>query len=491
MSRSSDIEEVLKQSRLDLSAGKKADAEKRMVAALSGGANNVQLLVALADFYRVEGKYLKSKQLYEKSHILDPASDYILVNLGIVYRQLGNHEQAKNAFSLAVQRNRKNAEALNNCGSSHSVLGDLESAKHYFEQALEANPNYTKPLLNIGGLVQYAEGDTYSQRLISYLERMDELPENSQIDLHFALGKCFEDHGQYLTSMDHYLKGNALKSKSLDYSVQTVLEKMKAREEIMAPGPWTKEENLGCNSDVPIFVLGMPRSGTSLVEQILASHSQVYGAGELTVLDRSLVGLKLHNGIVPEATDQRILCQKDFTARGEFYVEQVKSLAPQAKRIVDKLPMNFVHIGLIHLLLPNAKIVHCRRHPIDTCLSNFKISFGEKMEWTYDLDSLGAYYLGYDKMMTHWEKILPGKFLTIDYEDVVSDLETQAKRLISHCDLEWEEACLQFHKTERSVHTASVAQVRRKIYSSSVGKWEKYGKTIQPLMDKLKPLLEN
>ncbi|MBL4666004.1 MAG: sulfotransferase [Sneathiella sp.] len=240
----------------------------------------------------------------------------------------------------------------------------------------------------------------------------------------------------------------------------------------------------------PISIVGMSRSGTTLVEQILDSHSEVFGAGELKTADRSFAKLKLLKDIIPSDPEMRKAVCSDFTKRGEFYLEQVQKLAPNVRRIVDKLPFNFKQIGLLHLILPNAKIIHCQRNPIDTCLSNFKILFADSMDFTYDFEELGRYYLAYKELMDHWEAIFPNKILTVQYEDVVADVEGQAKRIVEHCDLSWEDGCLDFYKSKRAVHTASATQVRQPIYTSSVGKWQRYGDTINPLIDALKPILD-
>jgi len=242
---------------------------------------------------------------------------------------------------------------------------------------------------------------------------------------------------------------------------------------------------------VPIFVLGMPRSGTTLTEQIIASHPDVYGAGELPDLLRIA-----HRKTDPKTTsfpdNLRYLDRSTLTAWGTEYIGGLIQRAPQAKHITDKMPANFLAVPLIHLMLPNAKIIHVNRNPVDTCLSCFMRLFRRKQEHTYDLAELGRYYVDYSRLMDHWRNILPaGSFLDINYEDIVADQEGQARRLLDYCGLEWNEACLDFHKTKRQVRTASVTQVRQPIYTTSVERWRPYEKFLGPLLDQLGDLVPN
>jgi hypothetical protein len=240
---------------------------------------------------------------------------------------------------------------------------------------------------------------------------------------------------------------------------------------------------LGDPSAAPIFIVGMPRSGTTLIEQILASHPKVFGAGEL----REMANLAGHIGAAfPEAMPG--LSGEELRRIGEQYVRSVTRLAPSAERITDKMPGNFSLAGLIHLALPNARIIHACRDARDTAFSCFSLLFSGTLEFTYDLAELGRYYRAYLKLMGHWREVLPeGIMLEVQYEDVVGDLENQARRIIAHCGLEWDDACLSFYKTERSVRTASATQVRQPIYQSSIGRWRLHEEELGPLLRELLP----
>lgn len=471
-------------------AGDKPTAEKYCMQILTLHPQNADAFNLLGGIALSISKFEKARQLFLKALECAPDNDSIYVNYGISLKFLEMHEESLEAFSKAQKLNPKNVEALNNKGSSLVTLGRFEEAKKSFEAALQINPNYTRPLLNLGGMQKYKEGDEPSTRLLGYEKSAIKLSHENQVSVSFALGKCHEDLENFDTSMSHYLKGNMLKWENLNYDGAPTLQKFKSLKETLKAGAWTGDTGIGCQSDVPIFIVGMPRSGTTLVEQILDSHSVVHGAGELKTADAAFASLKLPKDIIPQDPKLREIVNTDMTRRGEFYVEQVQKFAPEARHIVDKMPMNFKLVGLLHLILPNAKIIHCKRNPVDTCLSNFKILFAEKMEYSYDFEELGKFYHAYKELTDHWETLFPNKILSVQYEDVVQDIEGQAKRIVEYCNLPWEEECLEFYKSKRAVHTASVTQVRQPIYNTSVGKWQRYGDTIAPLLEALKPVLK-
>ena len=236
----------------------------------------------------------------------------------------------------------------------------------------------------------------------------------------------------------------------------------------------------GDPSPLPVFIIGMPRSGTTLCEQILASHPKIHGAGELGDFEAAVAALDSAGGIPSDIGGE------ELRAIGAGYLARVAALAPHAARITDKMPANFRFAGLIHLALPNARLIHLRRDPVDTCLSCFSILFGGDQPFTYDLGELGRYYRAYQRLMAHWRAVLPpGVMLEVDYEALVGDFAREARGILTHCGIEWNDACLDFHKTQRPVHTASAVQVRQPIYRSSVGRWRPSGDVLRPLLDAL------
>jgi Sulfotransferase family len=255
-----------------------------------------------------------------------------------------------------------------------------------------------------------------------------------------------------------------------------------------------RQAGQGDFSSVPVFIIGMPRSGSSLIEQILASHSRVFGAGEITDFNAAAASLAGPGGRLPKPFPEIAtqMTAEQFRRVGSHYVNGIRPRAPSAERISDKTLGNFLFAGLIHLALPNARIIHARRNPVDTCLSCFSKLFASQMSFTYDLAELGQYYRAYDALMVHWRQVLPaGVMLEVSYEDLVADFEPQARRIVEHCGLQWEEACLRFHTTKRPVKTASATQVREPLYRAAVGRSQSYRALLSPLLDALGPAAES
>jgi sulfotransferase family protein len=322
---------------------------------------------------------------------------------------------------------------------------------------------------------------------VAALEEMakepDSLSVEDRIALHFALARACEHMGRRDAAFEHLVAGNGLKRRHLIYDEAAVLGGMAQVEAVFTPELIRAQEGAGEPSPVPVFIVGMLRSGTTLVEQILASHPDVFGAGELKLFDGAIGSMRaaFHGSPgYPEIATH--MTGAHFRELGGRYADGLRRLAPQAARITDKLPSNFVFAGLIHLALPNAVIIHTVRDPVDTCMSCFSRLFTEGQRHTYDLAELGRYYRRYQSLMAHWHRVLPpGRILDVQYEDVVADLEGAARRILAHCSLPWDPRCLDFHRTERPVRTASATQVRQPIYATSIGRGHAYGEFIAPL----------
>src|SRR5207248_5122930 len=304
--------------------------------------------------------------------------------------------------------------------------------------------------------------------------------------LHFGLGKVFADLGDYKQSFHHFLKANSLKRQQLDYNEAKTLGLFDRIRTVFTAELFREKGGLGDPSRLPVFVVGMPRSGTTLVEQILASHPSIFGAGELrefTELATSIRGPNLRE--FPEAVVT--MSGAELRAFGTTFLEMIQQMASAAERITDKLPANFRHAGLIHLTLPNARIIHVRRDPRDIAVSCFALLFvKDRLPFSYDLRELGRYIRAYQALMEHWREVLPsGVMLEVQYEELVDNIAEQARQIVAHCGLPWDAACLEFHKTDRVVRTASVTQVRRPVYRSSVGRWRNYEEFLEPLIREL------
>ena len=321
--------------------------------------------------------------------------------------------------------------------------------------------------------------------------RRTTLPVHEQIALCFVMHKLCTDLGQPARGFDFLLEGTALRRGQLPYDEAGALAALEAPRRVFTPALLARHAGEGDPSELPVFIVGMPRSGSTLIEQVLASHPRVVGGGE-----RPDFGAVLHGAIRREGTAER---SDDFIAAlsgpvlrrmAASYLERLESAAAGTRRdplrITDKLLDNFRHLGLIHLALPNARIIHTRRDPVDTCLSSFSKLFAAAQPHTYDLGTLGRYWREYDRLMAHWRALLPpGVMLEVQYEEVVADFAAQARRVIAHCGLDWDDACLDFHRTDRPVRTASVVQVRQPIYRTSVGRWRPDPDTLRPLLEGL------
>lgn len=409
--------------------------------------------------------------------------------LGGIYAETSRPEPAEAEFNLTLEIDPNSDEGLLGLGHLCVENGELERAEELFRRALTLKPDNVSARIHLIQAHKVTAGDENFAALLEEKKESASHSGNRRMSLHFALGKCYDDTGDYQRAFPHFLAGCKLKRAKLSYDPDAAARQFAELKEIFSKETIDRLRGGGEPSDLPIFVLGMPRSGTTLTEQIIASHPDVYGAGELPDLLRIA-----HRKTDPAATtfpdNLRHLDHSILGAWGAEYIAGLMQRAPHAKRITDKMPANFFAVPLVHLMLPNARIIHVNRNPVDTCLSCFTRLFNRKQEHTYDLAELGRYYADYARLMDHWRKVLPaGAFLDINYEDIVADQEGQARRMLDYCGLPWNPACLEFHKTKRQVRTASVTQVRQPIYTTSVERWRKYEKFLGPLLDELGDLV--
>jgi tetratricopeptide (TPR) repeat protein len=403
-------------------------------------------------------------------------------NRGNALMELQRPEDALTAFDEAASRPGAQAvEALIGKAVLLNELGRNSEAETVFAAALEMAPGSVRALFNFAAVRKFAAGDPLIDRMEQLLFADDAQDGEDEIMLHFALGKAWLDAGDAERAFSHLASGNRLKRATFDYSADEMDRSMAGIAATFSPETMRRLADSGEPSQVPVFVIGMPRSGTTIIEQILAAHPQVHGAGELKTMRR--IAERPPSGF-PQWLDS--VQPRDLARYGRAYIDQVTPKAPGALRIVDKMPANFFYSGLIHLMLPNAQIIHCRRDAADTCFSNYALLFTTEHRFTYDLQELGRFYCAYEALMAHWRAILPAdRFLEVRYEDVVNDLEGQARRLIAYLGLEWDAACLEFYKNTRQIRTASLNQVRQPIYHSSVGRSKPYAKHLAPLLKSL------
>jgi tetratricopeptide (TPR) repeat protein len=429
-----------------------------------------------------KGEWDAAIRAYRLALELNPSHGLSWNNLGAALEKKGDKAEAELAYARAVALNPSHHEAQNNLGAIYSEQGRLEDASRCFDDAIKANPDFSEAHFNLSSLKTYREDDPHLDYLERNLDKAAAMPDAARIRYWFALGKAREDVGRYDDSFAAYAEGNRLQHALLpcdEARADAMLEKVMAtfsREFFEA-----RKDGRG-SDQAPIFIVGMPRSGTTLLEQILSSHPAVFGAGELMDLNQVIMEDADPDNGFPDFVPG--LSAENFSKMGEAYAARMWKLAPDAQRITDKMPANFFYIGMIRLMLPNAKIIHAMRDPMDSCFSNYARLFNDTMEFAYDLGTLGRYYARYITLMQHWHEVLPpGTILDLRYEDLVADTEGQARRILDYVGLPWDENCLAFHQNKRHVKTASVAQVRKPIYKTSVARWRRFERHLQPLLD--------
>jgi Tfp pilus assembly protein PilF len=446
-----------------------------------------EVLNNLGLVYSEQNQWDEAKACFHQALQINPKDSEAHNYLGIVFHEQGLLSEAENFYRQAVELNPTYAAAQNNLGLLYKDLGKLEKGEACFREALRLKPDFAEVRNNLAQIKTFQPGDPDLAALKDLEAKRDTIASNQRLHVYFALGKAAEDLGDYDQAFQYWNQGNRLKRQSIIYDIRTPKQLFERVATVFDASRFERWAGSGCLSELPVFIVGMPRSGTTLIEQILASHPQVHGAGELKDLPR-LAGVgRKNNRQVPFPEYMEELRSEDLTRLGELYVARLQRHAPQARRIVDKMPSNFCYAGLIHLILPSARIIHCLRDPVATCLSCYALLFKEGIEFSYDLEDLGRFYRLYEGLMAHWRKVLPeGCILEVRYEDVVTDLATQARRIVAHCGLEWDEACLGFHATDRPVKTASATQVRQPIYASSLERWRRYERHLGPLLAALK-----
>jgi tetratricopeptide (TPR) repeat protein len=422
---------------------------------------------------------------YRHALAADPDHAEAHSNLGKSLQMLGRSDEAIAHMQRAVASKPGDATLHGNLGSALRAAGKLKEAVAAFEASIALAPRGAGHYWNFANARRFAADDRHVAAMIELARDEASLSADERIDLHFALGKVLADVGDHRGSFQHLLKGNALRRQQTDYDEAAALGRLARIRAVFSAELFQRKLGLGDPSRTPIFILGMPRSGTTLIEQILASHPQVFGAGELRYMAAVAGDIRgANDAAFPEAVPD--LTGEALRDLGANYLRAIRPLAPDAGMITDKMPGNFSHVGLIRLALPNARIIHASRDLRDVALSCFSLLFSRGHDFSYDLAELGRFCRAYQELMDHWEQALPeGVMLKVQYEDLVGDLEGHARHIVTHCGLPWDDACLRFHETERPVLTASATQVRRPLYQSSVGRWRAHEAELRPLLQAL------
>ena len=440
----------------------------------------------LALSYNDNHQFELAIQHYRMALSLDKNYGLAWNNLGASLECLGDKSQAKLAYEEAIRLNPNHTEAQNNLGAIYSEEGLIDKASQCFEAAIAANPDFIEAHYNLSLIKTYQAGDPHLVFLENALHKINHASIRARIHYYFALGKALDDTEQYASAFKAYAEGNRLHYLQNPWNktkLQTLVEHLpQVFTHAFCKQPEPTEE-----TRCPIFIVGMPRSGTTLIEQILASHKTIYGAGELSVLE-DVIQEACHAARLPFNSWVSQLPDDEFVALGKKYLERTSVLAPDKSFIIDKMPSNCFYIGIIYRMFPTAKIIHAIRDPMDSCFSCFTHLFKSSMLFAYDLAALSDYYGLYAQAMQHWQAVLPkGVIFDCPYEQMIANHEAFSKQLLEYIGLPWDPNCLNFYKNDRIVKTASLTQVRKPIYKTSVQRWQYFAESLEPLLQRLAP----
>ncbi len=443
----------------------------------------------LGEFYEEQGNARQALQSFGRSLELDSDDVEVWRALGNAYSDLGEIELAGDAYARALRLRPDFAEVICDLGVLAMVQGDAVSAIGRYRKTMRLKPEYTSAYQNLAQAKKYGPGDEEQIRQLETLSTRKNLPTAARASLHFALGKMHDDRGAYIPAFHHYELGNRIKHAETDFDAGALSASVDRLIDTFSREHIAHLAAAGSREETPIFIVGMPRSGTTLIEQILAAHERVFGAGELSFVDRiskrmpDMLGARA--GYPDCLRDATPATQDVIRSCATEYLDLTGSLAANVARITDKMPTNFFHLGLIAILFPRARIVHSRRNALDTCLSAYFQHFASGNAWSYDLGDIAGFYREYSRLMCHWRSALPNGLLEIDYETLTADIAATSRRLIEYCDLPWDEACARYHENKRRIATASVWQARQPVYASSVERWRNYEAFLHPLIERL------
>ena len=467
------------------------DAEFLLESALVFEPDNVH---ARIDYVRALNKRQKFQPALEQAKRLSdsaPHNPQFQSMVAVESMQTGDYDTALAVFDKVLQQIPGDPATLTSKGHAYKTCGNYDSSVDSYHAALSSHGQYGEAWYSLANLKVYVFSDDEIESMRTQ-ESNEALSHSDRVYLCFALGKAFEDREEFDTAFKYYERGNRLKKTRSRYDAEQMSVDLQAQANVCTAEFFEQRSGVGSSAPDPVFVLGLPRAGSTLLEQILSSHSMVDGTRELpNILSLSQRlrrrGRQSDASAYPEILGE--LSVDELEEYGQQFIDETQIHRQGAAFFIDKMPNNFRHIGLIQLILPNAKIIDARRHPMSCCFSGFKQLFAEGQEFTYGLEEVGRYYRDYVDLMDHWDTALPGKVLRVQYEDVVADLDTQVRRILDHCGLPFEEACINFHETERSVRTPSSEQVRQPIFKSGLEQWRHFEPFLGPLKEALGPEL--
>jgi len=447
-------------------------------------------MAARIDYVRVLGRRQRFADAREQAARLlgdHPGNPQLASLHAVQCLQAGDYEAALEGFAAVLKQIPGDPVTLTARGHALKTRGDGEAAVAAYRAALDSSRHYGEAWYSLANLKTYRFDDSDIAVMDRLLQDAD-LASTDRIFLCFALGKALEDRGDFADSFARYAEGNRLKRSTSHYDADALSREFAAQQEHCSASLFSSLSGAGAPANDPIFIVGMPRAGSTLLEQILSSHSQVDGTQELPnvlAMSQQLRRRRVGDDVPGYPAVLNALEADELRALGEQFLADTQIHRRGAPRFIDKMPNNFRHIGLIHLMLPNARIIDARREPMACCFSNFKQLFAEGQEFSYDLADTGRYYRDYVALMAHWDAVLPGKVLRVQHEDVLNDLEGQVRRMLDFLGLPFEEGCLRYYETERAVRTPSSEQVRRPIYRDAQQQWHNYAGWLEPLQDAL------
>ena len=468
------------------------EAEFLLESAVAFGPNSLDLRLAYVDILRKRQKFDAALEQAKILHDRAPDNPVIKAQLAIQTMQSGDFAGAIKIYDEVISRLPTDPAPWTAKGHAQKTDGQQDAAIRSYKTAAKLQPDYGEAYFALSNLKTYRFDDDEISAMQAQIDGAD-LSSKDRMLFSFALGKAYEDRKDYERSFGFYDQANAIGRQRSNYKAETMTAEFQAQMDICTSDLFEKAAEGGCTAPDPIFIVGLPRAGSTLLEQIIASHSQVDGTHELSNILSLAHKLRGKNRATERSRYPAILGEltKDQRQKmGEAFIEDTRIHRGDAPFFIDKMPNNFRHIGLIKLILPNAKIIDARRHPMACCFSGFKQHFAEGQEFTYGLQEVGAYYRDYVRLMDHWDAVMPGAVLRVHYEDVVADTEAQVRRILDYLGLPFEQSCVDFHKTKRSVRTASSEQVRRPIYKSGLEQWRHFEPWLGPLKSALGPVLD-
>ncbi|MGA7538762.1 MAG: sulfotransferase [Steroidobacteraceae bacterium] len=470
-------------------AGNTRDAERLLNHARNRSAHHPLFQRAWGHTLLVGERLSEAESTFRELLKLEPDNPQNWSALGSVYIKLLRQGEALSAYREAARLNPSQAGFRLAIGHINKTLGRRAECEDAYRECLRLDPKYAEAYWSLADLKNYlfsdAELAAMQELLVSPAAGTD------QAQMHFAIGRAYEQRENYPKAFSHYAEGNALRRRSSPFSIESFEAKSRRIVACCDCEFFRSRATAGHPDSAPIFIVGLPRSGSTLIEQILASHSQVEGTMELhniLAMVRELDHLDSNRDSYPQSV--RALSTDELTALGRRYLEETRAVRSGKPRFIDKMPNNFSHVGLIHAILPKARIIDVRRHPLDACFSNYKQYFAHGQSFSYDLEDLGRYYRCYLSLMDHWDEVLPGRVMHLQYEQLIRDPQDTVRRLLEYCDLPFEAATLNFHENRRPVRTASAEQVRQPLYASGVGYWKRFAQELEPLRVSLGDCLE-